>query len=162
MILQIQRRSYSNSDVSQVTGRKRKSRARKRKRGRKKVLGRVKAEADQSGDEEIEYIESDAEGDGEEGADSEEPELVRVKYVQPPLSEWIPRQIDKTTGTSERLRIFFVKTPEDAEETDPGNPQPCFKCPAYYTILNNVGFPVNRIKRYQAMAQHYQTPKKRV
>lgn len=120
----------------------------------------MKAEDNQSGEDEIEYLDSDAERGGVEDADSEEEP--RVKYIQPPLSEWIPKQTGTNMPTTERLHTFLVKTPADTEEIDNRYSHLRFKDPAYYTILNNAGFPVKRIKRYQAIAHHDQTPKTRV
>lgn len=155
--LQIPRRGYSNSQIPKVKGRKYKPKP--KRNGRRRRSRRVNVE-DNHSDSEIVYMDSDEERDSEDAASDKEREHARLKYIQTPFSEWIPRQTGKTMPTTGRLHMFLVKSPEDTEEVDTEHPQLRFKNPAYYTILNNAGFPVNRIRRYDA--QHQQTSKKRV
>ena len=127
--------------------------------GRKKAQTTVKDDDDdeQSPDEEIEYLESD------ESEEEPEPEpSTKSKYVQPPVSEWIPRHTDTALQTTDRvLRILFFKPPvvrqDQVQSSSQTEIKPRFtSSSAHYTVLDRTGRPVDRYK-----AEQFQTPPKR-
>ncbi|XP_041926413.1 snRNA-activating protein complex subunit 4 [Alosa sapidissima] len=168
----IARRSFSNSSISHLLDSKRiltKQTREKRKKFRRSVKKKDEDSEDEEDEEEVPYIESDEEKkrlrrkedkQAPESSESEEEEPIppKPKYVHLPLSKWMPTPTDETTRTTGTLRFILVKSPDlvDPVQSSTQSVRPDFQLPAFYTVLDGSGQPVNRVK-----TQLYQTPKTR-
>ncbi|XP_063043708.1 snRNA-activating protein complex subunit 4 [Engraulis encrasicolus] len=126
-----------------------KTRKKRGKRNKRKKMATADDEDEEMSEGEIEYLDSECEEE-EHVASPSEPEVSVPKYVQPPLSEWIPRQ---AAGV---IRLALIKQPnrEDGNRSTTING---FLLPRVnYTALDRCGHIAKRF-----IAQQYQPPKQR-